>query len=102
MIDTAGIDDSGELGKKRVAKTNEIFTIIDLAIIVITDNSLSSFEEKIIEKLKEFDIPFFFIHNKSDIQELEKYGFQSLLKNIKLIYCHFQPLKNPDIVHWSA
>jgi small GTP-binding protein len=36
LIDTAGIDDSGELGGKRVEKTLESINHIDLAILVIS------------------------------------------------------------------
>ena len=37
MIDTAGTDDTGELGKKRVARTREVIRNIDLGILVIAD-----------------------------------------------------------------
>ena len=35
MIDTAGIDDTGELGKLRVQKTLESLDLIDFAILLI-------------------------------------------------------------------
>src|SRR5512140_2224600 len=38
LVDTAGIDDSGELGDKRVDRTLRTLEIIDLAIIVVTSN----------------------------------------------------------------
>ena len=34
-IDTAGIDDSGALGEKRVAKTRQVFDRTDLGILVV-------------------------------------------------------------------
>ena len=40
VIDTAGIDDVGNIGAKRVQKTLETLKIIDLAILVITDYDL--------------------------------------------------------------
>lgn len=70
IIDTAGIDDSGELGEKRVQKSLETLKIIDCAILIITGNQFGDFETNLIEKFNEFDIPFFIIHNKSDIEKL--------------------------------
>lgn len=68
LIDTAGIDDDGDLGKKRVDKTLHTLKIIDAAILVITENLFGAPEEYIIQEFKKYDIPFFIIHNKSDIQ----------------------------------
>ena len=39
LIDTAGIDDSGELGQKRIARSKEMLKVIDLAILVIAHNA---------------------------------------------------------------
>ncbi len=70
LIDTAGIDDVGELGKQRIEKTLEAIKIIDLGIIVISDNEFGEFENQIISEFKQFDCPFFIIHNKSDNKQL--------------------------------
>lgn len=70
LIDTAGIDDVGDLGLLRIEKTFESIKHIDLAILVISDNSFDEFEEKLIAEFKKFDCPFFVIHNKSDITKL--------------------------------
>src|SRR5512137_3055054 len=48
MIDTAGIDDTGDLGKKRIARTREALKIIDLAIIVIANNLFDEPEKELI------------------------------------------------------
>jgi [FeFe] hydrogenase H-cluster maturation GTPase HydF len=68
LIDTAGIDDTGDLGQKRVEKTLHTLKIIDAAILTITENTFGAPEEKIIEEFKNYDIPFLIIHNKSDLQ----------------------------------
>src|SRR6056297_3854322 len=44
LIDTAGIDDEGELGNKRIAKSKASIKSIDLGIRVITDNHVDDFE----------------------------------------------------------
>jgi [FeFe] hydrogenase H-cluster maturation GTPase HydF len=67
LVDTAGIDDSGDLGQLRVRKTLQVIKSIDLAIIVITDNSIGEFENELISHFKKFDVPFIFVHNKSDL-----------------------------------
>ena len=64
LVDTAGIDDIGDLGKLRIRKTLQVIKAIDLALIVITDNSIGEFENDLISHLKKFDIPFVFVHNK--------------------------------------
>ena len=71
LIDTAGIDDVGELGAKRVVRTIEALKTVDLAILVIADNQFGEPELELIEQFDDFIIPFFIVHNKSDIQTLE-------------------------------
>ena len=70
IIDTAGIDDSGALGEKRITKTVEVIKIIDAAILIISENTFDDYEINLITKFNEFDIPFFIIHNKSDLGKL--------------------------------
>lgn len=53
LVDTAGFDDDGELGKMRVAKTNTILRKTDIAIFVTTaEYSISSEEIEFIKNLK--------------------------------------------------
>lgn len=66
LIDTAGIDDEGEIGQLRVGKTLKTIREIDLAILVISDNFFGKEEEEFIELLKKDAVPFFILHNKSD------------------------------------
>ncbi len=70
LVDTAGIDDSGDLGDKRVDRTLRTLEIIDLALLVVTQNEWGEPEEGIINRLKSQDIPFIIIHNKSDLEQL--------------------------------
>ena len=72
LIDTAGIDDVGELGAKRVAKTREALSTIDLGILLISENLFDEPEESLIEDFRDKDIPFFIIHNKSDLIPLSE------------------------------
>lgn len=67
LIDTAGVDDTGEVGKLRIDKTLATIDKIDLAIVLINNYELGKYEENIILKLKSFDTPFFIINGKTDI-----------------------------------
>jgi [FeFe] hydrogenase H-cluster maturation GTPase HydF len=71
LIDTAGIDDSGNLGIMRVNRTIKTLDIIDLAILIVTDNLWGAHEDDFIQKFNDSNIPFIVIHNKSDIAEAE-------------------------------
>lgn len=82
MIDTAGIDDTGELGKKRIAKTSHTLEQIDIAILMLSGNQFGKYEKNVIQKLKEYEIPYCIIHNKSDITPLDS----ALQKDITRLY----------------
>jgi len=69
LVDTAGIDDSGELGQKRVDRTLRTLEIIDMALLIVTNNSWGEFENDLIKRFNEKDIPLIILHNKSDIEE---------------------------------
>lgn len=70
LIDTAGIDDSGELGLKRIERTERTLEIIDLALLIVTDNTWGTFEDDLAGKFRLLDVPFIVVHNKSDITQL--------------------------------
>lgn len=67
LVDTAGIDDTGELGGKRIDKTKQSIKTIDLAILVITENSFDLFEQELVKEFQKYDVPYIIVHNKSDI-----------------------------------
>jgi len=70
MIDTAGIDDTGELGLKRIAKTHGILPLIDMAILLIAHNEFDETEKALIKEFDNHDIPYLIIHNKADVEPL--------------------------------
>ena len=72
LIDTAGLDDSTTLGEKRKEKTLEIISLIDLAIIVISDNIFSTDETKLIDTLKDRNIPYIIVYNKEDVSPINQ------------------------------
>ena len=79
FLDTAGLDDTTELGKKRVEKTMKILNRIDVAVIVCDfsaiafeqtvekNNFLGDYEKELIKKLNELKIPYLIVLNKCDL-----------------------------------
>lgn len=72
VIDTAGIDDIGELGQKRIEKTREVIKDTDVGLIVIGDGRWTDFEEDILQLLQEKNKPVIVILNKSDCHDYEE------------------------------
>lgn len=70
VIDTAGIDDDGIVGKMRVKKTAEIIKQVDAALLVFTGDGFTAYEDWLAEQFAKYDTPFVIIHNKPDIQKL--------------------------------
>jgi [FeFe] hydrogenase H-cluster maturation GTPase HydF len=67
LIDTAGLDDEGELGAKRVEKTYEELRRCNLALVVADAASgIAAFEEDFLAQLKKRRIPAILVLNKSD------------------------------------
>lgn len=78
MIDTAGIDDSGELGQKRVKKSLEIIRQVDCGVLLIAGNEFNIYETELIGRLQSFDVPFIIAHNKSDKEKLKPETIQKI------------------------
>jgi [FeFe] hydrogenase H-cluster maturation GTPase HydF len=69
FIDTAGIDDLGHLGEKRVAKTMSVFNRTDLGVIVTNFMDWGDYEQQIIDEFTDRAIPFIVVFNKTDLYE---------------------------------
>jgi len=67
FIDTAGVDDTGALGEKRVSKTRQAFDRTDLGLIIADSGGWQDFEEAILEELRERGVPVIAVFNKSDL-----------------------------------
>lgn len=68
LIDTAGIDDEGSLGKLRISKTREIIDMTDLAVLVIAPQTcVSQFELDLLQEFDSRQIPVIGVLNKADL-----------------------------------
>lgn len=79
FLDTAGVDDKTILGTERLNKTLKTLERTDVAALVCDFNGIDKNDENLIEKFKEFNIPFIVIVNKSDIKTPET----DIIENIK-------------------
>ena len=80
IIDTAGIDDEGDLGEQRIKRTQQVISQIDLALLLISNNVFGTFEEELIKAIQDADVPIIIIFNKTDII-VPDMGLTSKLKN---------------------
>jgi [FeFe] hydrogenase H-cluster maturation GTPase HydF len=96
FIDTAGIDDVGQLGEKRIAKTNAVFDRTDLGMLVTNFNEWGEFEGQILEQFKKREIPFIIIFNKIDCYP-EDLSISSSLDSIKINYVFTSALNGTGI-----
>lgn len=70
IIDTAGIDDVGELGELRKKKTSEVLDIADVALLIVDINvGINDDDRFIIDKFKEKKKPIIVVLNKLDTLE---------------------------------
>lgn len=85
IVDTAGIDDEGDLGKLRVEKTKQVLNKTDIAILVkdITEE-LHEDEIQLIELFKEKNIKYIIAYNKADlINNLKNVSFNEICVSAK-------------------
>jgi len=97
FIDTAGIDDLGILGEKRVAKTMAVFDRTDLGIIVTSFSDWNDYEQQIINEFKNRTIPFVVVFNKSDLYQ-ENDSIVSQLNAAKIRFTKTSALKQTGIL----
>lgn len=80
FIDTPGLDDEGELGKKRVEKAMQVLNMTDIALVVIDINTITGEdleskrglppkELEIIGLIEEKKIPYIIVLNQADRME---------------------------------
>jgi [FeFe] hydrogenase H-cluster maturation GTPase HydF len=81
MIDTAGIDDVGELGKLRIEKTKEALSRTDLALLVIDPEvGVDEYEKELLAELEDREISVVGVVNKED--KFDKLELNSLMKEL--------------------
>ena len=68
LIDTAGIDDVGDLGTLRIQKALSVLAKTDLLLLVIDpSDETGEYEEEVVKKAEETNVPVIVVINKKDL-----------------------------------
>lgn len=97
FIDTAGIDDAGDLGGKRVTKTLAVFDRTDLGVIITNFSDWGNYELQLMEEFKKREIPFIIVFNKID-KYTEQLDITSDLDNLKIKYVYTSATEGKGIL----
>lgn len=97
IIDTAGIDDEGDLGKKRIQKTIEVIKTVDCAVLMIAGNVFGEFELNLIHLFNDYEIPYIIIHNKKDIEPLNDATIAEIKKHSQAQCLDFSTLDTTHV-----
>ena len=89
LIDTAGFDDSGKVGKLRTQRTREVIKQADMALLVTDGDSLEQ-ETAWARILKQTDVPYIAVLNKVD--QLEEVSPALLADMAKQLGCDIVPV----------
>ena len=99
FIDTAGIDDTGALGEKRIEKTKKVFDRADIAAVVAPVDEWGDFEISLIEEFKKRKTPVIAVLNKCDIAPPSPATLE-FLDNENVPFIAVSALKNEGIAEF--
>jgi [FeFe] hydrogenase H-cluster maturation GTPase HydF len=78
FIDTAGIDDLGALGQKRVEKTRQIIERVEVAVLIAEGRDWGEFEKKLLAEFKARKVPVIMVFNKTDLAQPDPARIETL------------------------
>jgi [FeFe] hydrogenase H-cluster maturation GTPase HydF len=84
FYDTAGLDDQGELGELRTKATRKILYRCDVAVIVLGTEGMTDLDHKLLETVRNLNIPYLVVWNKADLREADS---DSLKMGDEVISC---------------
>ncbi|MBR1778057.1 MAG: [Alphaproteobacteria bacterium] len=67
FFDTAGIDDTGDIGKLRIAATRKIINKVDIALLITDEKGIGEYENALMKTFADLKVPFILVFNKSDL-----------------------------------
>jgi [FeFe] hydrogenase H-cluster maturation GTPase HydF len=97
FIDTAGIDDTGALGEKRIKKSIEVIKRTDVGIIVAEPGQWGRFEQELADKFLALEIPVIIALNKID-KKAPTAAELEILKQHCIALCPISALNNEGII----
>lgn len=69
LLDTAGLDDISELGQQRIESSKHALSLVDAAVLVVSENRFSELEIEFLEKCNSLKVPYIVVYNKQDIEK---------------------------------
>jgi [FeFe] hydrogenase H-cluster maturation GTPase HydF len=69
LLDTAGLDDNTILGEQRVKSSKHALTLVDAAVLVISENKVGDIEKEFLEQCKSLSVPCIVVYNKQDVEK---------------------------------
>lgn len=72
FYDTAGLDDTGELGGQRAAASRKVLYRSDMVLMVVGEDGLTAEDKRIATEIKKLGIPLLAVFNKADKVPLRK------------------------------
>ena len=85
LLDTAGIDDIGELGSLRVEKTKKALLRCDVVVFVSDFEPLTEIEKNFLSEIKNKNIPIISVINKNDLGQIIPLDFEFLVQNANVV-----------------
>lgn len=85
LLDTAGIDDIGELGSLRVEKTKKALLRCDVVVFVSDFEPLTEIEKNFLSEIKNKNIPIISVINKNDLGQINPLDFEFLVQNANVV-----------------
>lgn len=83
IVDTAGLDDTGELGRLRMEKTYEVLRKTNLAVLVLSAaDGVTDFERRFARELKDRRIPSVAVLNKCDIKPVSASEIEAVSREL--------------------
>ena len=85
FLDTAGIDDIGEIGSLRVEKTKKALLRCDVVVFVSDFEPLTEIEKNFLSEIKNKNIPIISVINKNDLGQINPLDFEFLVQNANVV-----------------
>ncbi len=98
IIDTAGIDDVGDLGNLRMEKTYDVLRKTNFAIYVVdAEEGITEFDRKFIEEIKSKEVAIVAVLNKSDKRRIEQTEINEYKKKLGVPICELSAINKSGI-----
>ncbi len=98
LIDTAGLDDIGELGELRKKKTMDVLNKTDVALVIVDSVvGITDYDMFIINEIKNKKLPLIVVINKIDIRNYKEEEIKDLKEKIKAQVITASALKSQGI-----